>query len=496
MDANNYSILIVDDDLEFHIDLRRAFRRKSYTFDGAETEVKFNEKIKNRQDYDLVLMDLVLQPETGKKVGLKLIAQLKKDYPDIPIIIVTVDKNIRTVVEAMKLGAKDFLHKDDFDPVYWDQRFQEAIEVKSLRVENQMLREEVKRHKEKQSNFIGESPQVKEIKRTLRLIAEEPDLTLLLTGETGVGKEVAARYFHQHGPRSENPFQAVNLSSIQESLLESALFGHTKGAFTGAIKDTKGYFNQADSGVLLLDEIGDIDANIQIKLLRFLETRMIRPVGSEKDIKLNIQIVLATWKNLQDEIAHRRFRDDLFYRIDEVIHIPPLRDRQEDIIPIIQHYASEPEDIRQLFEPLALMKLQEYQWPGNIRELIKTIKKANRTRLSLSLNKINIDCLPIAIQEGTPQKHVPQSLKTTKETLEQTSISTLDREGKIAMADLQRIENALQATNNVKNDAALLAGFGNTDNLRYRIRAYYDKHPKLFNQFPHIQKSYKRILKP
>ncbi|MEL6661298.1 MAG: sigma-54 dependent transcriptional regulator, partial [Bacteroidota bacterium] len=340
MSSKNYHILIVDDDTEFHQQIRYAFRRQ-FLFSGAVNEEQLLQKLGESSDFDLLLLDLVLDESEAKK-GLDLIPQIVSQYPELPVIIVTGDRSIDTVVTAMKLGAKNFLVKDDFDFDYWEQRFTEVIEGSKLKQENRELRAEVDRRRAEENEaypFIGESPQIQEIKRILKLVSEEPDVTVLITGETGTGKEVAARYLHAHGARQKGPFQAVNLSAIQDTLLESTLFGHKKGAFTGASRDMEGYFSQANHGILMLDEIGDIDQNIQIKLLRFLETKLIRPVGSDQDVLLDVQVVTATHRDLAGAVQEGRFRADLFQRLKAmVIELPPLRARRDDIPLLLGHY--------------------------------------------------------------------------------------------------------------------------------------------------------------
>lgn len=489
MSKSNYSILIVDDDPEFHQQIRYAFRR-NYTFEGAISEEHLDKKLQVKDDFDLILMDLVLD-ESKHKIGLELISRINQRHPDIPIIVVTADQNLDTVVDAMKAGAKDFLPKGSYDFDFWDKKFKEIIQSKSLKSENKKLRAQVKRHREQQNQaypFIGESAKIKEIKHILKVVSEEPEVSVLLLGETGVGKEVAARYMHQQGNRKDQPFQAINLSAIQDTLLESTLFGHKKGAFTGASRDVEGYFKQAHKGILMLDEIGDIDSNIQIKLLRFLESKLIRPVGSDKDIQLDVQVIAATHKDLNEEVAAGRFRADLFQRLKAmIVEIPPLRDRPEDIELILSHYLNG-HDPHELLSHDAFNLLINYQWVGNIRELKNTVNYMLLRKKILGKDIITPDCLPAEIVDGNilaskPSVPMAQSIKP----------SSTDEEH--ALIDLNRIENALRIKNKVKKDVAVELGLENTDNLRYLVKKYYSKHPDLFANFPLISQSYKRIVK-
>lgn len=495
MSEKNYSILIVDDDAAFHQELRFAFRR-NFVFEGAISPNHLMKKMTEKSDYDLILMDLVLDNETKEKIGLELVAKLTAEYPAIPVIVVTADKDLDTVVEAMKAGARDFLAKGDYDYKFWYDKFTKVIESHQLKQENTALRKEVQRHREEAQRehlFIGDSPNIQEIKRILRLVSEEPEISVLLLGETGVGKEVAARYLHAHGARRDKPFQAINLSAIQDTLLESTLFGHKKGAFTGASKDMEGYFFQANGGILMLDEIGDIDANIQIKLLRFLETKLIRPVGADKDIQLDVQVVAATHRNLEEEVRKGTFRADLYQRLKAmVVTIPPLRERKQDILAIMGHYLKG-EDPKKVISPQALQLLLEYNWVGNVRELKNAINYMLLRKKILNRPIVDPDCLPVEINTYTPTT----TITTDAEELTQSSYThkELSINEEHALLDLRRIESALIARNKVKKDAAIDLGLENTDNLRYKIKKYYQKHPQLFSSFPIISAAYRRIVK-
>ncbi|MEM1215757.1 MAG: sigma-54 dependent transcriptional regulator [Bacteroidota bacterium] len=507
--SKNYHILIVDDDPEFHQQVRYVFRRQ-FEFSGAVEEQQLFHKLSAGTPYDLLLLDLVFDHSEDKK-GLDLIPELKRRFPNLPVIVVTADRSIDTVVEAMKRGAKNFLVKDDFDYDYWLEKFVTVIEDSRLKEENKALRDEVKRHRargEEEYPFIGTSPQIKEIKRVLKLVSEAPDITVLITGETGTGKEVAARYLHQHGARSDRPFQAVNLSAIQDTLLESTLFGHRKGAFTGAARDMEGYFSQANSGILMLDEIGDIDQNIQIKLLRFLETKLIRPVGSDNDIKLDVQVVTATHRNLAEAVAAGRFRADLYQRLKAmIVELPPLRARREDIPLLLRHYFAV-DDLDSVLSAEVQDALLGYSWIGNIRELKNAVSHMELRARIQDKRIIDEYCLPTEIVQGAT---APSTYPTTPAppgtgvyapaanptlTPGPTALprtQSIDEEH--ALIDLERIEKLLIQKNRVKRDVAIAVGLENTDNLRYRIKKHYDKHPHLFVNFPAISQSYRRIVK-
>lgn len=497
MSSKNYHILIVDDDTEFHQQIRYAFRRQ-FLFSGAVEEQQLFQKLEGDDSYDLLLLDLVFD-DTQNKKGLEIIPELAQRFPNLPVIIVTADRSIDTVVEAMKRGAKNFLVKDDFDFDYWQQQFSEVIEASKLKQENIVLRAEVDRRRAEEVEaypFVGGSTQIQEIKRILKLVSEEPDVTVLLTGETGTGKEVAARYLHAQGARSDKPFQAVNLSAIQDSLLESTLFGHKKGAFTGASRDMEGYFSQANNGILMLDEIGDIDQNIQIKLLRFLETKMIRPVGSDEDVQLDVQVVTATHRNLNEAVAEGRFRADLYQRLKAmVIELPPLRARRDDIPLLLRHYFGQ-QDLERVMTEQCLNALLSYYWIGNIRELKNSVSYMQLRARIQDKRLIDELCLPAEIQEGQtaiPNAANPASPRSGSIAPLTGSAQNIDEEH--ALIDLDRIEKLLIQKNRVKRDVAIAIGLENTDNLRYRIKKHFDKHPQLFVNFPAISQSYRRIVK-
>ena len=497
-----YNILIVDDDIEFHKDTRIALRH-NYIFDAAVDKPTFLEKVKTTR-YDLILLDLVLTEGSLEKEGLNLMPEISNQQAGVPVIIVTADNNVETVVDAMKRGASDYVHKKDINYDLLDEKFRKTIQNQDIKQENLKLKAEIKKLKnnnQHQYPFVGDSPEIERIKRTLRIVSEEPNLTVLITGETGVGKEVAARYLHRHGARKDKPFQAVNLSAIQSNLLESELFGHVKGAFTGATRSKEGYFKQANEGILMLDEIGDIGQNIQIKLLRFLETKLIRPVGSDKDIKLDIQIVAATHKDLREEVKKGNFREDLYQRLKaKIIEIPPLRKRRSDIPLIIDHYLSQQSNNAGIISEEAMDLLLRYAWKGNVRELRYAIDGMLLERRILDLRKVEKSCLPTEIQNYQPIQIESYPAPSNNEVPSGTNNFNVgvgnhsDAERQKALIDLNSIENALIKRNKVKGDAASDLGFNSSDNLRYRIKTYFEKYPELFDDFPVIKTCYKKVF--
>ena len=308
--------------------------------------------------------------------------------------------------------------------------------------------------------------------------------------QTGTGKEVAARYLHSQGLRQEQPFIGVNLSAIQDTLLESTLFGSVKGAYTGSTRDVEGYFRQANGGILMLDEIGDINADIQIKLLRFLENRLIRPVGGDKDVRLDVQIVAATHQNLGRLSQNGKFRADLLQRLKTfTVTLPPLRERREDIVPILKHYLGPNQSYEALLDKTALRLLQDYYWPGNIRELRNAVSYMLLRLKILGRSTANEECLPQEIREYDGRAPMPQ--------VEKDDHTVRSREEELALINLRRIEEALRMKNKVKQDAADMLDYKSADSLLYALKVAYKDFPGLFREFefPFIRASYKQIFK-
>lgn len=506
MPNRNYKILIIDDDPEFHQDIRYAFR-KYYEFEGAIGIAQLEKKLQGNSAFDLILLDLVLDG-SGEKVGLTLIPTLQEQLPGVPIVIVTNDNSIQTVVEATKKGAKDFLYKGEYDYEYWQNTFNKALETTDLKQKNEELKQELTHIKQQYEYvnhpkypLIGSSPMMERIRKTLKLVADEPDLTVLITGETGVGKGVAARFLHYNNPsRREEPFEEIHISNIPKSLLESTLFGAKKGTFTGAVEDIKGRLHMANKGTVFLDEIGDLDTDNQVKLLQFLQTKTIRPIGTNKDILLDVQIVAATNKNLREEVNKGSFREDLYQRLKVFpIEIPPLRDRREDIPELFAYFMdlNHQDELSKLFESSTYhFLLEEYDWIGNIRELENAIKSIRIKQKVLNINQINLSCLPDDMLQRQ-QNNMPISINNSQFTNDDhvahpsTISESMDLEEQNALNILHAIEDALIKKNGVKKDVAKLLKYNSSDHVRYRVLSIKDKYPHLLKHFPKIREKYK-----
>ena len=469
------SILIIDDEPEFNQKLRIGMPGFDYT---EALTIEDASRQLNANDYNLILLDLNLDPATDELEGLGLIRPIKDRHPTTPLVIVTSDEKTETVVTAMKFGADDFLRKSNFDILAWRKKFE-------LLIENQALNLRITNLESEQFPFIGNSSKIKEIKKALEILADNPDVTVLITGETGVGKEVAARYLHQHSKRCKNPFVPVDLSAIQDTLIESSLFGHKKGAFTGADYEREGFFRKANGGILFLDEIAEINPAMQVKILRFLESKTIQVVGDEKDIKLNVQIIIATNKELKGQVSAGKFREDLYYRIKNFqIEIPPLRYRKEDVKDILTYYINRfgyrnhdriiSQDVKE--------KLLGYDWPGNIRELKNAVDYMLLRQKIQNKSIIDSDCLPeeMQTQQNTPLRKDVQYADGLNDSLK----------NQIARIELSYIEEALKRTSGQKQKAAQLLEM-TLDDMRYRVKKYSEYYPEILKDYPDIKKKYK-----
>ncbi len=365
-------VLVVDDEENLRVVLRTLLRRHGYEVETAPTG---DEALTLVDSFgpDVVLTD-VRMPKMG---GLDLLATLKAKGNEATVIVMSAYGNMDLAIEAMKAGAYDYVQKP-FKPDEVVLALRKAEERESLRRENRVLRDEI-RKEHRFEDILAKSAKMQDIFRTIAKIAEYKT-TVLVTGESGAGKELVARAIHRRSKRT-GPFVAVNCGAIPENLLESELFGHKKGAFTDAVQDRRGLFEEANGGSLFLDEIGELPLALQVKLLRVLEDEKIRRLGETRDLQVDVRIIAATHRDLSNETKAGRFREDLFYRLNVLlIHCPALRDRREDIPLLIEHFLARNNarlgtSIRGL-DTEARRLLYEYAWPGNVRELENTIERA------------------------------------------------------------------------------------------------------------------------
>ncbi|MCC6458841.1 MAG: sigma-54-dependent Fis family transcriptional regulator [Saprospiraceae bacterium] len=365
-------ILIVDDEMPIRRILREILEFEQYEVEEAADGLECVAKVQ-REKYDVVIMDIKMP----KMDGIEALERLQILSPETPVIMVSGHGTIDTAVEAVKKGAFDFISKPpDLNRMLITVR--NAMEKSELVTTTRVLQKQVKSGN-KGVNMIGESAPIGEIKRMLEKVAPT-DSRVLITGQNGTGKELVARWIHEKSNRANGPIVEVNCAAIPAELIESELFGHKKGSFTGAIADRPGKFEQADGGTLFLDEIGDMSLDAQAKVLRALQESRITRVGDNKEIKVDVRVLAATNKNLRDEIENNRFREDLYHRLAViVVKVPSLNERREDIPLLIEHfnrrisddYGHPPKN----FSPEAIKALQEYNWTGNIRELANVVER-------------------------------------------------------------------------------------------------------------------------
>lgn len=362
-------VLVVDDERFIRNTIKDILEHEKYIVDVAEDATQAFEKTKNKH-YDLILTDIVMPGVSG----IVLLEKLKEDGFESPIMIMSAHGNIEIAVECIKKGAFDFLEKPlDLNRLLVSTR--NALDKNKLVKETKTLKKKIQRNYE----MIGESPCVEKLRHLIDLISKT-DTRVLITGDNGTGKEVVARQIYQNSPRADKPFIEVNCAAIPSELIESELFGHEKGAFTSAIKQRIGKFEQADGGTIFLDEIGDMSLPAQAKVLRCLQENVISPVGSDKQIKINVRVLAATNKNLEEEIEKGNFREDLFHRLNVVpLHVDPLSKRIEDIPLLIEYFTkiiceAQGRAIK-TFSQEAIEKLQQRPWRGNIRELRNIVER-------------------------------------------------------------------------------------------------------------------------
>lgn len=387
-------ILLVDDETAILDTLEILFRGEGYEVAVADSGPKALAALEDEKP-DLVLTDIRMPGATG----LEVLAAAREVDPEISVILMTAQASLQSAVRAVNEGAYYYLQK----PFANDELLaicRRAAEVRELKVENKRLKTEItSRTRGGAERPIGAAPRFVEVLELAETVAVT-DSTVLISGESGTGKEVVARYIHSLSERSDGPFMSINCGALPESLLESELFGHVKGSFTGAVKDRDGLLVAAAAGTFFLDEIGEMSPATQVKLLRAIQEREVIPVGSTRAIPVDVRIVAATNRDLEEEITRGGFRSDLYYRLNVIqLHLPPLRDRREDIPVLARHFmlrADTNGQARELSEE-AMKVLSEYDWPGNVRELENALERA---LVVSNRNVIGPDALPERVREA------------------------------------------------------------------------------------------------
>jgi two-component system response regulator PilR (NtrC family) len=449
--SSSARILIVDDERSMQEFLEILLRKEGYDVatagdvDGALLALESD-------DFDLVISDI----QMPDKSGLDLLRAVRAAQPDALVIMITAFATAETAIAAMKEGAYDYVTKpfkvDEIKLVV-----QKALEKKLLASENARLRHEL-RSERQQRHLVGNSPRMHQLYEMISRVAATKT-NVLVVGESGTGKELVARAIHSESDRAEKPFVALNCAAIPENLLESELFGHVKGAFTGAVSNKAGLFELADGGTLFLDEVGELTPPLQVKLLRAIQEKTIRRVGGTSDRRVDVRILAATNRRLEDEVAAGRFREDLYYRLNVIqLALPPLRDRMEDLPLLVHHFVEK--CARDLSKPVrgvseeAMQQLRSYSYPGNVRELENVIERA----VALSRAEwIELDALPptlLARADARPLAPLPDG--------------SVDLDHLVADYERGLLLEALRRAGGVKKRAAQLLGIS-FRSFRYRL---------------------------
>ena len=391
-----HNVLVVDDEPKLCDLLASALSQNGISVFTAGNGLHAL-KVLEVEDIDLVISDWRMPGMDGPQ----LLAEIKSRFPQLPVIVMTAYSTVKNAVQSMRNGAFDYIAKP-FDIDELDITVSKALQFRDILKDNQRLRAELDEHQQIDS-LIGDSPSFRRVLQAIDSVRES-NATILLTGESGTGKEMVARAIHKHGNRADKPFVAVNCAAIPEGLLESEMFGHRKGAFTGAVTDRIGRFQQADKGTLFLDEIGEMPLALQAKILRALQERVIEPVGDPRERKVDVRVIAATNKNLLEAVANKEFREDLYYRLNVFpIPLPALRERVEDIAPLARHFAHSLGAAAGKritgFSPQALQAMAHYSWPGNIRELQNCVERAT---IVASGTVIEDDDLPAYLFASSP----------------------------------------------------------------------------------------------
>ncbi len=452
----DYNILVIDDEATQRDVLTGYLKKKGYKIFSASSGREGIE-IAGRNPVDIILSDFKM-PDLN---GIEVLEQVKKINPEISFVIVTAYGTVENAVKAMRLGAFDYISKPvDLDEL--DLMIERIIEHKNLKSENQLLKTQLQ-EKYKITSIVSQSQKMEEVINIAARVAESK-ANVLITGENGTGKEVLAKAIHYISPRKDAAFVAVNVPALTETLLESELFGHEKGAFTGADKMKKGRFEIAHGGTIFLDEVGDIPQSIQVKLLRVLQEHQFERVGGTEKIDVDVRIIAATNKDLEQKIKDGTFREDLYYRLNVVsLKIPPLRERKEDIVPMIESFIEKycKENNKEKFEisKEAADVLMKYNYPGNVRELENIIERA----VVLTRGKvITLNDLPMNIKGFKEEK-----------TLAALGKGTLTEQ--VEAIEKQLIFDALQESEGNQTKAGKLLGLTER-NLRYKLKKYNIKH--------------------
>lgn len=451
-------ILVVDDEESIREFLEIMLRKEGYEVTCAEDGQKGLDIIK-KKSFDLVISDLQMPNMTG----IELLKQVHDNYPELLFMMITAFGTTETAVEAMKLGAYDYITK----PFKIDEvriNIANALRSRNLEVENRVLKKELSKEYSFQ-NLVGNSEAMHRIYEMIKRVSQTPT-NVLITGESGTGKEMVAKAIHFNGPLKDKPFVTINCGAIPESLMESEMFGHKKGSFTGAIADKAGLFEVADGGTLFLDEVGELPLTIQVKLLRAIQERVIRRVGGTEDAKVEVRIIAATNRDLEEMVKKGGFRQDLFYRLNVInIRTPSLRERPEDIAALAVHFLKKYND--RLTKTVggisaeAMEMLKKYDYPGNVRELENIIERTVALEGGATI-------LPESLP---PFVNTPSGRKMASTHEIQITEEGLDLDKVMGQIEKELLIKAIHAAGGVKKKAAKLLSI-TFRSMRYRVEKY------------------------
>jgi two-component system response regulator PilR (NtrC family) len=451
-------VLVVDDEQSMRDLLAIMLRQAGYQVtlaDGGETAI---EALK-AESFDLIVTDLRMR----KVDGLAVLRAAREFSPRTVVLVVTAYASTETAVEAMKLGAYDYVTK----PFKLDElkvTVANALERRRLQEENLELKRQL--HRERGfDNFVGRSRKILDVLETIRKTADSGS-TVMITGESGTGKELVAQALHWESSRRNGPFVSVNCGAVPEALMESELFGHVKGAFTGAVASTEGLFAAADGGTLFLDEITEIPQTVQVKLLRAIQERQIRRVGDTRDVKIDVRLIAASNRDLGRAVSDGLLREDLFYRLNVIpLHLPPLRDRREDIPPLVAHFIKKlSKEVGRTVRgvtPEALAVLEQYHWPGNIRELENVVERAIVLGSSEMLEP---EALPANLRRPRDRQDVPLELPA----------EGIDLEAMLDEIEHRYMQLALERVGGVQTRAAELLRVSFRQ-FRYKLQKFHQR---------------------
>lgn len=467
-------LLLVDDSEAFRRSLGRALRREYVVETAASAE---EAQALLDPPPDAVLLDLRLdEADPSDAQAKRLLGRLRADLPATPVIVITAYGNVETAVECMRLGAADFIEKTN-DLTELKARIEKAMEQARVARRLRQLEEELAIVEPRR--LVGESDVMRGVKEMIAAVARDGQVTVLVTGETGTGKELVARAIHASGPRAQHPFVPVAIAALAPSVVESELFGHEAGAFTGAQGRHAGFIERAHRGVLFLDEITELETAIQVKLLRVLEERVITRVGGSREIPVDVQVVAATNADLPDLVAEGRFREDLYYRLKVTeIHLPPLREHAEDIPLLVEHFLrtlGAPRGVEEI-SPAATDALSRHRWPGNVRELRNVMEAA---ALHASLRRA----------PRIELADLPQELRSTNRggaRLPTRAPGPIPLEEALARAELEQAELALQKTGGKKSEAYQLLGLNDRFVFTRRLKRLCERFPELARNYPSV----------